>query len=68
MCESNICTVPFVPRVIAQTRHVSQHVNKFVQVVELYKESPNSYKQSKSYRNKGLAACAFFNDYIERDE
>ena len=62
------CTVAFVPRVIARTRHVSQHLNKFIQVVKLYKDSPNSYKRSKLHQNKGIAACAFLDDNIGRDE
>ena len=33
------CTVAFLSKVIAHTRHVLQQVNKFAQVVELYKDS-----------------------------
>ena len=38
------CTVGFVPRVIAQLEHMRNHVNKFVQVKEIYQESKNTYK------------------------
>ena len=49
------CTVAFVPRVLMSLPAVKNHINKFVQVSELYKESENSYKRDKSYKNCGMA-------------
>ena len=51
------CTVAFVPQVIAKLEHVQAHLNKFVQVVELYGEAENSFKRSKS-----MASCALLHD------
>ena len=49
------CTVGFIPRVLMSLPAVNKHVNKFVQVSELYKDSSNGYKRDKSYKNCGMA-------------
>ena len=49
------CTVGFVPRALMNLSSVKNQVNKFVQVSELYKDSPNGYKRDKSYKNCGMA-------------
>ena len=62
------CTVGFIPRVQARLPKVKQHLNKFVQVVELYKDANSPYKRSKSFQNKGMASVAFLEDDNGRDE
>ena len=49
------CTVAFVPRVMTNLKKVQDHLNKFVQVSELYDKSKNTYKRSKSQANYGMA-------------
>lgn len=49
------CTVAFIPRVQSKLPQVQKHLNQFVQVVELYADSPSPYKRKKSYTNKGMA-------------
>ena len=61
------CTVGFVPRVQATLPKVKSHLNKFVQVVELYMESTSPYKRAKSHGNRGMASVAFLHDET-RDE
>ena len=48
------CTVAFVSCVIAKLEHVLAHLNKFVQVVELYGKAENLFKWSKSHCNLGM--------------
>ena len=60
--DVDTCTVAYVPRLIAKLEHVQGHLNKFVQVVELYGEADNSFKRSKSHRNLGMASCALLHD------
>ena len=50
------CTVAFIPRVTMSLPKVQQHLNKFVQVSELYSLSKNTYKRSKSEANYGMAS------------
>ena len=50
------CTVAFVPRVAMNLPKVQQHLNKFVQVSDVYIGSKNTYKRSKSEANYGMAA------------
>ena len=50
------CTVAFLPRVLASLPKVQQHLNKFVQVSELYNDSKNTYKRAKSQANHGMAS------------
>ena len=40
------CTVGFVPRVLKTLPKVQSHLDKFVQVIEIYTDSPNTYKRS----------------------
>eukprot|EP00977_Amphora_coffeiformis_P024177 scaffold15108_cov180-Amphora_coffeaeformis.AAC.53 len=49
------CTVGFVPRAFKDLPAVKNQLNKFVQVCEVYKDSPNGYKRDKSYKNCGMA-------------
>ena len=62
------CTVAYVPRVQARLAKVEGHINKFVQVVELYDGSANAYKQAKSTSNHGMASVAFLKEDQFRDE
>eukprot|EP00977_Amphora_coffeiformis_P014062 scaffold3846_cov108-Amphora_coffeaeformis.AAC.10 len=48
------CTVGFVHHVLMSLPAVKNHVNKFVQVSELYHDSDNTYKKDKSYKNYGM--------------
>lgn len=65
---TDTCNVAFVPRVQGRTDKVKNHINKFVQVKELYVDSPNSYKRSKSQHNYGMASVSFLSEDIRRDE
>jgi hypothetical protein len=53
------CTVGFVPRVFAKSPKVKANLKKFVQVVELYSDSPNSHKRRLSHQNHGMASVVF---------
>ena len=46
---------------------VTRNINRFAQVVELYKDSTNSYKRRMSHQNKGMAKIVFL-DEIPVDE
>ena len=61
------CTVGFVPRVFVDFPKVVNHLDKFVQVIELYHDSCNSYKASLSKRNSGFCSVAFL-DEMHRNE
>jgi hypothetical protein len=56
------CTVGFVPRVFARMPRVEQNINKFVQVVELYSDSENTYKKNLSTKNFGVASVVCLDD------
>ena len=56
------CTVAFVPRVAINNPKVIKNLNKFAQVVEVYKESNNSHKRRLANRNKGVANLVFLDD------
>ena len=58
----------YVPRVQARLAKVEGHINKFVQVVELYDGSANAFKQAKSTSNHGMASVAFLKEDQFRDE
>ena len=55
MDGQDTCTVAFLPRALASLPKVQQHLNKFVQVSELYNDSKNMYKRAKSQANHGMA-------------
>eukprot|EP00977_Amphora_coffeiformis_P023924 scaffold14713_cov94-Amphora_coffeaeformis.AAC.1 len=56
------CTVACVPRVIAKLPVVQDHLNKFVQVVQLYDYSCSKYKKEKLYKNCGMASVVILNE------
>ena len=62
------CTVAYVPRMMADQAMVKQHINKFVMVVELYNDSPSTYKRSKSHQNLGMASVTMLTEDGGRDE
>ena len=62
------CTVAYVPRVQARLAKVEEHLNKFVQVVEVYADSDSAYKKSKAAGNRGMASVAFLREGQYRDE
>lgn len=59
---TNCCTVGFVPRVFSRSPQVQQHINGFVQVIELYKDSENTYKNTLSTKNFGVASVVCLDD------
>lgn len=59
---TDCCTVGFVPRVFSRMPRVEQNINKFVQVVELYKDSENTYKRKLSNKNFGVACVVCLGD------
>jgi hypothetical protein len=61
------CCVAYVPRLHAKSANIQEHVNGFVQVVELYNNSENSMQRRKSHSNHGMASCVLVSD-IPRDE
>ena len=56
------CTVAFIPRILQDLPKVQNNLSKFVQVKELYRDSTNSVKIHKSFRNMGCASCYFLED------
>ena len=62
------CTVAFVPWVEASLPKVKSHINRFVQVKELYDQSISNYKQRKSHMNLGMAAVVILHEDFGRDE
>lgn len=62
------CTVGFIPRIQANLPKVNDHINQFVQVTELYCDSPSSYKQSKSAMNCGMASAVLLSTSDGRNE
>ena len=52
------CTVSYVPHVLGNLKHVQGHLNKFVQMVELYSKVENSFKQSKSFHSSRASPIA----------
>lgn len=65
---TDACTVAFVPRNLSDLPKVKEHLNKFVQVTELYAESKNTYKRSKAKANYGVAAVRLLSEEKGRDE
>ena len=61
------CTVAFVPRAATKMPKVTRNINRFAQVVEIYKDLTNSYKRRMSHQNKGMAKIVFL-DEIPVDE
>jgi len=47
---------------------VKEHINKFVMVMELYNDSPSTYKRSKSHQNLGMASVTMLTEDGGRDE
>ena len=56
------CTVAYVPRVSVNLPKVVKNLNKFAQVVEIYKESNSSAKRRLANQNKGMASIVFLDD------
>jgi hypothetical protein len=56
------CTVAYVPRVSVNLPKVIKNLNKFAQVVEIYKESTSSAKRRLANQNKGMASIVFLDD------
>jgi hypothetical protein len=61
------CTVAYVPRAATRLPKVTRNINRFAQVVKLYKDSTSSYKCRMSHQNKGMASIVFL-DEIPVDE
>ena len=64
-CDS--CTVAFVPHVFTTLPKVTRNINKFVQVIKIYKDSENTHKHHLSNQNHGMASVIFL-DAIPVDE
>ena len=62
------CTVAYVPRATMNFPKVHGHINKFAQVTELYSQSKNTYKKTKSTANFGIACITLLVDDEGRDE
>lgn len=56
------CTVGFVPWVQAKLPSVNQHINKFVQVLELYQESSSTHKRWILHQNYGMCTVIILDD------
>jgi hypothetical protein len=61
------CTVAYVPRALLYWPPISAHLNRHVQVVEMYVLSRNSQKRRKNHLCCGVAGCVFI-DQIDQDE
>jgi hypothetical protein len=53
------CRVAFIPRVLHQSAIVKKHLNRHVQVTEVYKDSHNTSKRRKNHLNCGVAGVVF---------
>jgi hypothetical protein len=53
------CTVGFIPRILMDLPRVQSNISNFILVKELYRDSTNSFKRHKDYRNMGCASCYF---------
>ena len=62
------CTVGFIPRVFVRHGKVTNHMNKFIVVKELYRDSDNTYKRQVSHRNLGAASANFLDEDEGRNE
>jgi hypothetical protein len=60
------CTVAFIPRLQINLPIVRRNINKFCVVKELYKNSTNTYKRTKSHRHIGMAGVVLLNE-IDRN-
>ena len=58
------CTVAYLPRVSVNPLKVTKNLNKFAQVVEIYKDSDNSHKRRLAKQNHGMASSIVFLDDI----
>lgn len=58
----------FLPRYAVKFPHIRQHLNKFVQVIEMYDTSNNQFKQEMSRQYHGMAAASFINELGEDEE
>jgi hypothetical protein len=56
------CTVAYVPRVSVNLPKVIQNLNKFAQVVKIYKELTSSAKRRLANQNKGMASIVFLDN------
>lgn len=61
-CER--CTVAYVPRAFVSNPKIAKNINHFVQVLEIYEHSSNTYKRRLAHQNCGMASVAFLNDVL----
>ena len=59
---SDTCTVAFVPWAFSSNPKVKNRVNKFVQVVEIYKNSDSTHKRRLANQNHGMASVVFMDE------
>ena len=57
------CIVGFVPHSLVDTVIKQNLYEQFIEVIELYDQSSNSFKRCKSHKNKGMALCNFIPAY-----
>jgi hypothetical protein len=58
------CTVGFLPRLAVRTKKVKAHFNTYVQILELYENSPNSYKRRLWNENYGMASGVYTDEIL----
>lgn len=64
---TDTCTVGYVPRVSSNLPKVMRNINKFAQVVEIYRDSENTHKRRLANQNHGMASVVLL-DTIPVDE
>lgn len=64
---SELCTVAFIPRIAARQNKVTSNVGRFVQVVRVYKDSPNSHERRLWHQNYGMASVVFMDDIPQQE-
>jgi hypothetical protein len=61
------CTVGFIPRVQANLPKITNAINQFAIVKEIYNESESAFKQTKSKRNSGMACCLLMSSIVQSE-
>ena len=55
------CVIAFVPKIILKNDNLETILGSYAQITELYKDSKNTYKQSKDHNGCGMASCRLLN-------
>jgi hypothetical protein len=62
---SDKCMVAFVPRSFQSMERIYSHIGGLIVINEIYKDSPNPYKQRMATNNKGMASASLLFEEID---